>query len=187
MRSMPLLCALLMLRVGAHASSSHVAHLDRRIVHVRLSVDAWNDSGVAAVLIDRTAKRTGWLKGRPIREIQGCLYEYAYEEGLPQGTDDDDSGAPMFHHFTVQDSAHTPGLIRQGGCELRLAPDVGGKVQLILLADGVGFPECRDTMSVWVKPGIRTRWWLTWKVAVDSCIVKISPMRGRTPARKTAR
>lgn len=178
MRSAPLLSVLVMLTVGAHGLGSHVPHSARRIGHVRLSVDAWNDARVAASLIDRTGRRTGWLKGQPIREVRGCLYEYAYEEGLPQGPDENDSGTPMFHHFTVQDSADTPGLLRQGGCELRLAPDVGGKVQLILLADGVGIPECRDTMSVWVKPGVRTRWWLTWKVAVDSCTVKISPLRG---------
>jgi hypothetical protein len=200
MRVILFLCGLAML--AAHASGSQVPRIERRIVHVRLSVDAWNDARVAAVLVDRTGQRTGWSKGRPTWGIRGCFYECAFEEGpvdgdptvssgnasksqdTPRGTG---MGTPLLHHFTVQDSARTPGLLRQGGCELRLTPDVGGKVQLILLADGVGIPECRDTMSVRVSPGALSRWWLTWKVAGDGCAVRISPMRGRRPARETAK
>lgn len=200
MRVILFLCGLAVL--AGHASGSQVPRIERRIVHVRLSVDAWNDARVEAVLVDRTGQRTGWSKGRPTWRIRGCLYECAFEEGpvdgdpnvssgnvrerqdAPRGTS---VGTPLLHHFTVQDSARTPGLLRQGGCELRLTPVVGGKVQLIMLADGLGVPECRDTMSVQVRRGALSRWWLTWKVAGDSCAVRISPMRGQRPARKTAK
>jgi hypothetical protein len=200
MRVLLVLCGLAML--AAHTSDLRVPQIGRRIVHVRLSVDAWNDARVAAVLVDRIGQRTGWFKGRPTWGIRGCLYECAFEEGpvdgVPTVSSGDASGrqdtprragmgTPLMHHFTVQDSARTPGLLRQGGCELRLTPDVGGKVQLILLADGVGVPECRDTISVRVKSGALSRWWLTWRVEGDGCAVRISPMWDRRPARETTK
>jgi hypothetical protein len=118
------------------------------------------------------------------------MHEYGSQEGISDDAAPEDtvsqtpaptaSGGPQptpkEHAFTIRDSADVPGLLHQGGCELRLDPVVGGKVHLMLLASGIGVKECGDTTSVWVKSGIPSRWWLSWKAAGDKCIVSISRM-----------
>ena len=174
---------------------------------VHVSVDAWNDARVGAVLIDRNGRRTGWKVDRPIREIAGCGHGYGSDEGIPDewwvpedttavvvpetlivnaplDTVPGPQPTPMYHYFDIQNDLITPvGLIDQGGCELRLDPVVGGKVQLGLSATGVGFNMCKDTTSVWVRPGVPLRWRLSWKAAGDKCTVKILRLHARRPAK----
>jgi hypothetical protein len=161
---------------------------------VNLDVFGWN-AFVKATLIDREGRRTGWNLDRPIHGIPGCLYEYGSEEGIPDEDAPEDTTTrapadtvpggpqptPMYYYFTIADSANVPGLIHEGECELRLDPEVGGKVQLALLGNGVRFSECKDTTSVWVKPGVPSRWRLSWKVSGDSCVVRILSLAARRP------
>jgi hypothetical protein len=186
MRTALWVCVLCLLGSGWGSSSACGRH-GRRIVAVQVSVDGWNDARVAAYLIDHAGERTGWYQGRAVRGIPGCTHEFGSEEGLPEGSDEvsgepspareyeipEQGGAtPKYHHFTIQDSTGAPSVIRRGGCELRLDPLIGGKVHLILIAsDG---EECRDTTSVWVQPGVASRWWLSWRGAGNRCAVKIS-------------
>ncbi|MBI5708841.1 MAG: hypothetical protein HZC42_00810 [Candidatus Eisenbacteria bacterium] len=168
-----------------------------------MSISAWNDARVGAVLIDRKGRRTGWNVDRPIDEIPGCVYGSGSDEGIPEewwlpedttevalpetvGIDTAfvrvpaPQPTPKFHEFDIFNDIVTPvGLIDQGGCELRLDPVVGGKVQLTLSATGVGFNMCKDTTSVWVRPGAPSRWRLSWKAAGDKCTVKISRIAGK--------
>ncbi len=178
--------------LGACASGSQQAPRERSVGRVQVSVGAWNSARVSAVLVDGEGRRTGWLNGRPIREIRGCIHEYGSEEGLPlegavappgegavtpeEHPGGPESDTPKYHHFTVEDSAGNPGLVRLGRCELRLDPAVGGKVHLILIAAGEGISECRDTVSVRVTPRVGARWWLTWQVSGHRCIARISPV-----------
>jgi hypothetical protein len=172
-----------------------------RLARVNVDVFGWN-AFVKATIIDREGRRTGWNVDRPIREIPGCLHEYGSEEGIPNEDAPEDTTSqapadtvpggpqptPMYHYFTIADSADVPGLIHEGGCELRLDPEVGGKVQLALLANGAGLKECKDTTSVWAKPGIRTRWRLSWKTDGRKCYVSISQVtRERTTKRPRIR
>lgn len=183
---------LALLGAGASCAGTGGAQVGR-IGRVSVSVTGWDDARVGAYIENSSGARTGWYGGRVIGAIPGCMYEYGSEDGLPEGPDDEDSTresapdreyvipdevgvTPRYHHFTVEDSANAPSLIRHGGCELRLEPVIGGKVHLILIARGVGFRECQDTTSVWVKPGVRTRWRLNWKVSTGGCSVKISRM-----------
>jgi len=134
--------------------------------------------------------------GRSIREIAGCTLESGSEEGIPdenvadtleRPTAADTVGGgpqsmPIYHFFRVYNDAVTPvGLIDQGGCELRLDPVVGGRAQLALVATGIGLSGCSDLTSVWVKPGVPSRWRLSWKTAGDSCIVRLSQIAARKP------
>jgi hypothetical protein len=184
---------------GSCSSSSGQAPASRGLIEAHVDVFGWNDARVAATLIDRNGRRTGWNLDRPIDQIRGCVYKPASEE------DTSDEGpatapkqpvradtatrrtqpTPMEHYFKICNDAMTAvGLIDQGGCELRLDPVVGGKVRLALLASGVRLSECRDTTSVWVTPGVPSRWWLSWKVTGDKCFVKISRMvaKGLAPS-----
>src|SRR5207247_2094410 len=107
-----------------------------------------------------------WI-GRSVR-IKGCLHEYGSDEGIPDETaetpeqttpgDTVPGGTPMYHYFTIRDSADVLGLLHEGGCELRLDPVVGGKVHLTLFASGIGVRECADTTSVWVRPSVPSSW-----------------------------
>jgi len=174
---------------GAVACSSHFGGASAREGLTRVNVDVFGwDAYVRATLIDREGRRTGWNIDRPIREIPGCLHDYGSDVGIPDETAPADTTeeatadtvpggpqpTPMYQYFTIADSAGVRGLIHQGGCELRLDPDVGGKVQLALVANGAGLKECKDTTSVWVKPGVPSRWWLSWKRSRDGCLVKIT-------------
>ena len=76
-----------------------------------------------------------------------------------------------------------PGLIDQGGCELRLDPITACMVRLAINDQGIKFRGCRDTTSLWVTPGTPLRWRLAWKVVGDSCIVKISRLDERGSSR----
>ena len=189
MRLAPLVYIVAMLGAAGCAAAAREAS-GSRIAHVYVTVDAWDDARVEAWVRSRSGQRTGWYKSRMVREIPGCVHEFGSEEGLPEGPDEDSTSStapareyripeetgvtPKYHHFTVEDSAGAPSLIRQGGCELGLDPVVAGKVHLILIADGVGLKGCKDTTSVWVKPGAPSRWWLSWKATGDTCVVKIT-------------
>ena len=141
------------------------------VVYVTLS--AFGDARVGAVLIDRKGGRTGWNVDRPIRQIPGCWHEYGSEDGIPDENAPEDTteqapsdtvpgGAqptPIFHHFGIfqpipQDSSNLPGLLSEGGCELRLDPVAAGHVTLAVVGTGVGFEQCQDTTSVNVTPGL---------------------------------
>ena len=79
-------------------------------------------------------------------------------------------------------------LADQMGAELVEGSDlrvVGGKVQLTLVATGIGLTGCKDTTSIWVKPGVPSRWRLSWKIAGEKCAVKISPMAATKQASHT--
>ena len=160
---------------------------------VFVSIFGFNDARVGAVVIDREGRRTGWNVDRPIREIPGVGNGYGSEEGIP----DEDAPAdtaqlapadtvpghpeptPMYYYFSIQDTAGM-GLLHEGGCELRLDPEVGGHVTLAVTGTGIGFGQCQDTTSVTVNPGAPSRWWLSWKATGDTCVVRIE----RAGARK---
>ena len=188
---MPWVLAIVLTSTGACSSGSSEPAGRGRMSEAQVNVFAWNDARVGATLIDRNGRRTGWNANRSVREIAGCTLESGSEEGIPDETAPDTleettpadtvprgpQPTPMEHHFKIFNDAATPiGLIDQGGCELRLDPAVGGKVQLTLSASGIGLGGCKDTTSVWVKPGIPLRWWLSWKPAGDKCVVKIARM-----------
>lgn len=191
------LLALTLLAPAACSSGPAVAPARGKLTGVSVDVFGWN-AFVKATLIDREGRRTGWSVDRPIREIPGCQHEYGSDEGIPNEDAPEDTTTrapadtvpggpqptPMYHYFTIADSGNVPGLIHEGGCELRLDPEVGGKVQLILLANGSSSGECKDTTSVWVKPGVPSRWWLSWRSPGVKCIVKITRLTARRPSRQ---
>lgn len=74
-----------------------------------------------------------------------------------------------------------PGLLDQGGCELRLDPIHPGALNLAINAEGTGFRGCEDTTSVVVTPGEPQRWRLSWKVSGDSCVVKMVRLAATGP------
>jgi hypothetical protein len=167
-----------------------------KLSEVDVNVSGWNEARVGATLIDRNGRRTGWNVDRPIDEISGCMYESGSEEGIPDETVPDTlerttaadtvpggpQSMPIYHFFRILNDVVTPvGLIDQGGCELRLDPVVGGKVRLAVVATGIGLSGCSDTTSVWVKPGVPSRWRLSWKPAGDKCAVRISRMAAKRP------
>ena|SRR2546422_8605843 len=197
--TLPCVLVIALMGVGACSSRYGDAPAQGSLSQVQVNVFGWN-AYVGATLIDRNGRRTGWNVDRPIREIAGCTHGYGSDVGIPDATAPEDTlkqtpadtvpggpqPTPMYHYFTIRDSAGIPGLLRQGGCELRLDPVVGGKVQLTLLATGMGFSECKDTTSVWVKPGLPSRLWLSWKPVGDKCLVRITRMASkqtRSPAR----
>ena len=161
------------------------------------------------MVIDQSGQRTGWTVEGQLREIVGCGLGFGSDEGIPNPRPDDADTAgvaawersqadtpkpgepepyPIYHYFTISNDAVTPvGLIDQGGCELRLDPIVAGRVRLALSAEGVGFSLRQDTTSVWVRPGVSSRWRLSWRATGDSCIVKIARLRGRDPAKSLGR
>jgi hypothetical protein len=193
--------AIALMSVGACSSGYGGTPARGGLIEVQVDVFGWNDARIGATLIDRNGRRTGWNMDRPIREIAGCTHGYGSDVGIPDETAPVDTieqtpadtvpggpqPTPMYHYFTIRDSAETPGLIHQGGCELRLSPVVGGKVQLTLLASGIGVKECKDTTSVWVKAGVPSRWRLSWKPAGERCFVMISKMDATRPAKPGGR
>lgn len=191
------LLALTLFAPAACSSGPEEAPTRGKLTQVSVSVFGWN-AFVKATLIDREGRRTGWTVDRPIREIPGCRHEYGSDEGIPNEDAPEETTTrapadtvpggpqptPMYHYFTIADSANVPGLIHEGGCELRLDPEVGGKVQLTVLANATSSGECKDTTSVWVKPGALSRWRLSWRTAGDRCIVKITRVATKRPAGK---
>jgi len=181
------LLALMLATTVAYSSGVGRAPTRARLTRVSVNVFGWN-TVLGATLIDREGRRTGWNVDRPIREISGCLHEFGSEEGIPNNDAPGDTTSeapadtvpggpqptPMYHYFTVADSADVLGLIHEGGCELRLDPEATGKVQLTLIGDGAGLAECRDTTSVWVKRGAPSRWRLRWSERAGKCNVSIA-------------
>jgi len=193
----PARALLVLALVASVACSSGVrgATTRGRLTRVSVNVLGWNTL-VKATLIDREGRRTGWSADRPVREIPGCLHEYGSEEGIPNDDAPEDTATPapadtvpggplptpMYHYFTIADSADVPGLIHEGGCELRLDADVDGKVQLTLTGNGTRLAECRDTTSVWMRRGVPSRWRLTWSAVAGKCGVKLE--RGSGPRKR---
>lgn len=173
-----------------------------RLAVVYVNVHAFGDSRVGAALIDREGRRTGWNVDRPIRQIPGCGHQYGSEDGIPDPNAPEDTTEqapadtvpggpqpmPIYHFFdifqpTPVDSADLPGLLSQGGCELRLDPIAAGHVTLAIVGTGVGFEQCQDTASVNVTPGIPSRWRLSWNVREGGCVVKIARLPEKGPPR----
>lgn len=158
-----------------------------------VSVDAFNDARVRAVLVDRKGRRTGWNLDRPIREIPGVLNGYGTEEGIPDEDAPEDTTTlaptdtvpghpeptPKYYYLSVQDSSGVPGLLHEDGCELRLDPVADGHVTLAITGTGVGFSQCQDTTSVTVRTGVPSRWRLSWSAVEGKCAVTIAPILGR--------
>jgi hypothetical protein len=179
----------------------------RSFSEVFLSIDAWNEARVTAVVIDQAGRRTGWTQEGPIDGIKGCVRGSGWEEGIPileRWSVEGDTTAlpppgslfvdvpidtmshepeptPKYYYFHISNDAVTPvGLIDQGGCELRLDPIVAGKVQLGLSAKKGVLILCQDTTSVRVRPGVPLRWRLSWKARGDKCIVRIAELPARS-------
>ncbi len=191
------LLALTLAAFAACSSEVGEAPTHGRLTRVSVNIFGWNTL-IGATLTDREGRKCGWNVDRPIREIPGCLHDYGSEEGIPNedGPEDTTTTAPtdtmpggpqptpMYHYFTIADSAQVPGLIHEGGCELRLDPEVSGKVQLTLMGNGAGLAECRDTTSVWVSRGAPSRWRLRWSERAGKCSVKIMREDGLKPSRR---
>lgn len=166
-------------------------------LQVLVSIYAFNDARVGAVLVDGQGRRTGWNVDRPIREIPGVLNGYGTEEGIPDEASSEDTTTlapadtvpghaeptPKYYYLSVQNSSGVPGLLHEGGCELRLDPVADGHVTLALTGTGVGFGQCQDTTSVTVRAGVPSRWWLRWRATEGRCTVAISRIPGRAPTK----
>jgi hypothetical protein len=196
MKRLPCVLACVVLSVGACASRSSVpARTPGKFLQVYVSIFGFGDARVGAVLIDRKGRHTGWNVGRPIRQIPGCSHGYGSEDGIPDENAPEDTTTlapadtvpghpeptPVYHYFSIQDSMGTPGLLHEGGCELRLDPVAGGHVTLAVTGTGIGFSPCQDTTSVTVQSGVSSRWWLSWSAARGKCAVNISRMSGKSP------
>lgn len=179
----------------------------RKFTRVNVSVDglAW----VEAVLIDRDGRRTGWTRAGDRFEINGCGFQRGWEDGIPNPRPDEADSAgvaeweeiqrqdsiyaasnplPTWHFFEIGNDKNyraggPPGLIDQGGCDLRLDPISADALRLAINAEGIGFRGCEDTTSTVVSPGKPQRWRLTWKLAGDSCVVRITRLGERGSAR----
>ena len=196
MKRLPVVLACVVLSVGSCASrSSPPASNHGKLLQVLVSIDAFNDARVRAVLIDREGRRTGWNVNRPIQQIPGVLNGYGTAEGITDENAPEDSTilspadtvpghpepTPKYYYLSIQDSSGTPGLLHEGACELRLDPEFPGHVVLAITGSGIGMEQCQDTTSVTVRPGVPLRRWLSWKAAGDSCVVRISPVAARRP------
>ncbi len=177
-----------------------------KFTRVNVSVHGW---AVEAVLIDRDGRRSGWTREGAIEQINGCIGQSGWEDGIPNPRPEDSDSAdvaaweeaqrqdsiyaassppPTWHSFSIGNDMNyraggSQSLIEQGGCELRLVPINAGAVTLSLRAEGIGIRARRDTTSTLVTPGKPQRWRLTWKQSGDSCIVKISRLGERRSAK----
>jgi len=179
-----------LLIVGACSSNSNAPRGQGKLVEVSVNVFAMHDASVAAVLIDRNGRRTGWNPKGSLDEIAGCTLESGSEDGIPVEVGSDSArgtvamdrapATPIYHFFHIFNDAVTPvGLIDQGGCELRLDPVAGGRVRLSLKAKGIEVGGCSDTTSIPVRPGVASRWWLSWKTTGGRCVAKISALEAK--------
>jgi hypothetical protein len=186
----------------------------RKLTRVNVTVYASGDTGgvVEAVLIDRDGRRTGWTLKGELKEIMGCINQSGWEDGIPNPRPDETDTAaarawestqvppgepeplPTHHHFAIGDSYYPwidptrfARLIDQGGGELWLNPISARRVRLAINAEGIGVRGCRDTTSALIVPREPMRWRLSWKVAGDSCIVKISLLEEQGSARPRER
>jgi hypothetical protein len=186
--------AIALASAGACSRSSSEPPERVKLIEAHVNVFGW-DGRVGAMLIDRGGRRTGWKVDGSVRDIAGCTLQSGSEVGIPDEIARDSleeptsvDTVPMYHYFRIHNDAVTPvGLIDQGGCELRLDPIVAGKVHLALGASGIGLNGCGDTTSVWVKPGVPSRWRLSWKPAGEKCVVKLSKMDASPSAKRGGR
>jgi len=191
------MAACLVLSIGACASRSGTpTSSPGKFSQVLVSIFGFGDARVRAALIDREGRRTGWNVDRPIRQIPGVGNGYGSEVGEPEENARPDTTpvapadtvpghpepTPMYYYLSIQDTAGV-GLLREGGCELRLDPEVGGHVTVAVTGTGFRFSQCQDTTSVNVRRGEPSRWWLSWKAGGDKCIVKIT---SKTPSKGKA-
>jgi hypothetical protein len=196
MKRLTAVMACVVLGLGSCASRSGTPTDNHgRLLQVLVSVYAFNDARVRAVLIDGQGRRTGWNVDRPIREIPGVLNGYGTEEGIPDEDAPVDTTTlapadtvpvhpeptPKYYYLSLQDSSGVPSLLHDGECELRLDPVAAGHVTLTLTGTGVGFGQCQDTTSVTVRAGVPSRWWLRWNATEGRCTVAISRMSGIGP------
>lgn len=181
---------------------------------VFIVVFGFGDARVGAWLIDREGRRIGWNAVDGLyREIPGCWHSAGSDEGIPDesaplDTTEEAPGdtvaggleaTPLYHEFMILGSAHyalydstvrlTPKLLDEGGCELRLDPLATGRVTLAItgsgtLESGIGRDACQDTTSAFVKTGVPSRWWLSWRTEGNKCIVKVSELRAPAGSRR---
>lgn len=182
----------------------------RRLTRLNVVVQNW-DARVEAVLIDQYGQRSGWTRKGVAEEVNGCISQSGWEDGIPNPRPDESDTAavaeweriqaedstyaattpPIYHHFSIGNDRNYRdelakrfvGLIEQGGCELRLVPLYPGALSLAINAEGIGVRGCEDTTSVLVTPGKPQRWRLTWKQAGDSCVVEITRLDVRGSAK----
>jgi hypothetical protein len=195
MKRLPWVLASVVMSVGACASSSTPSSTGK-LTYVFVNIFGFGDARVGVMLIDRKGQHTGWNVDHAINQITGCGYEYGSEEGEPEENAPEDTTTlapadtvpghpeptPKEHSFTITDSLGKPGLLSEGGCELRLDPVAGGHVTLAITGNVTGFRQCRDTTSVNVAPGVPSRWWLSWKASDDRCDVKVTRLTTRRRA-----
>jgi hypothetical protein len=203
MKRAPWVLACIVLSVEACVSRSSTPaqgklEVQAKLSEVEVSIYGVGEARVGPMLMDRKGRRTGWDVNHAIGEITGCAYGAGSEEGIPDEDAPEDTTqlapadtvpghrepTPIYHYFSITDSLGHPGLLSEGGCGLRLAPDVGGRA--VLAVSGrlrSGAILCKDTTSVTVKPGVSSVWWLSWKATGDSCVVKIT----RVEAERTTR
>lgn len=193
-----LLWILVMQLVGACGSSGRDDAPTSRdgLAVVYVSVSSFGEGRVAAVLVDRGGRRTGYVVDRPIWQIPGCGYWAGSEDGIPDPHAPEDStelapadtvpGGPQplhlyqsFDIFQPQpfDTANLPGLFWEGGCELRIDPVSAGHVTLAIVGNGAGSLRCQDTTSINVEPGRPSRWRLRWKAQGEGCSVSMVRLR----------
>lgn len=182
-----------------------------KITAVSVRVETWPEGHVEATLTDRYGRRCGWTLKGTLREIRECGCRSDWEDGIPNPRPDEADSAevaeweeaqrqdsiyaasnplPLYHDFSISDyhDAATPvSLIDQGKAELRLDPISAGTVHLSIRADGIGLRARRDTTSAVIAPGNPQRWRLTWKVAGDSCVLKMSRIEERRSVRPSGR
>ncbi len=188
-RSFPWLLACVVLSIGACGSRSNApTGMPRKLSQVVVSIYTLGDARVGPMLTDGKGRRTGWDVNHAIDGITGCAYEFGSEDGIPDENAPEDTAplapadtvpghpepTPIFHYFSITDSLGQPGLLSEGRCELRLAPDASGRAVLALTGLRNGAVECQDTTSVDVKLGVPSRWWLSWKATGSKCLVKIT-------------
>lgn len=188
MKRLGWLLACMIMNVGACTSCSSKPVAQGKFSYVFVSTFGFGDARVGVMLIDRKGRHTGWNVDHAINQITGCAYGAGSEVGIPEENAPVDTTrlapadtvpghpepTPVYHYFTITDSLDTPGLLSEGGCELRLDPVAGGHVTLAVTGTRIDFSQCQDTTSVMVRSGAPSRWWISWKSTAAGCNVKIS-------------